>query len=60
MNQSEGIAMNIKTYIVYFIDGSTLEQSALTAEQAKILAQAKRIQDAREFDIFDVLRLGDV
>jgi hypothetical protein len=50
--------MKKKIYIITFIDGSSAEVWALTADQAKILAQAERINAGLEYAVQDVTFVG--
>lgn len=43
--------MRQNAYIITFVDGKTMEEWAFTSEQAKILAQAKRIKQGEEYKV---------
>lgn len=46
--------MNYKTYIISFAVGPSMEMLALSAEQARILAQAERIQKGMNYKVIQV------
>jgi hypothetical protein len=50
--------MRKSAYEVVFMDGSSVEEWAFSAEQAKILAQAARIQRGELYDVKEVNYVG--
>jgi hypothetical protein len=52
--------MKKNRYVVTFIDATSLEVWAFTADQAKILAQAERINAGREYAVRDVVYVGEL
>lgn len=52
--------MRKSAYEVVFVDGSSVEEWAFSADQAKILAQAGRIQRGELYDVKEVKYLGAV
>lgn len=52
--------MRKSRYHVVFLDGSSVEEWALSADQAKILAQAERINKGLDYDVKEVNYIGPV
>lgn len=50
--------MRKHAYEVVFVDGSSVEEWAFNAAQAKILAQAARIQRGEAYDVKEVKYVG--
>lgn len=50
--------MNKSIYHVVFLDGSSIEMWALSSEQARILAQAERINKGLNYDVKEVNYVG--
>ena len=52
--------MRKSAYEVIFMDGTSVEEWALSADQAKILAQAKRIERGENYDVKECKYIGPV
>ncbi|MBX3678487.1 MAG: hypothetical protein KF853_15845 [Rhodocyclaceae bacterium] len=52
--------MRKNAYEVVFMDGRSMEMWALSAEQAKILAQAERINRGENYDVKECNYVGPV
>lgn len=45
--------MHTETFIITFEDGEQIKETTFSLEQAKILAQAERIKQAKSYKIID-------
>lgn len=52
--------MKKNIYEVIFLDGGSMEVWAFSAEQARILAQAERIQRGQDYAVAECLYLGEL
>ena len=50
--------MRKEIYHVFFVDGTSCEEWAFNAEQAKIVAQADRIKKGQNYEVETVKYLG--